>query len=149
MKRRGTSGGEVQGLVLEGEEEGMGMDPRVGLGLCFSILGDHRRGKLAWNRAIALNPKNRAARFFLALGDWNESKTVGIKEDEDGRKKWVEAVRNFGQLFAESKGRVVPATLGIVKNAEVQGQMSRVSTARLGMRENGTRLIESFVRIGD
>jgi hypothetical protein len=30
-------------------------------------------------------------------------------------------------LFSESKGKVVPAALGIVRNAEIQGQISKVS----------------------
>jgi hypothetical protein len=35
-------------------DEGVGMDPRVGLGLSFWLLGDTKKGTLAWKRAIAL-----------------------------------------------------------------------------------------------
>jgi len=35
-------------------DEGVGMDPRVGLGLSFWLLGDTKKGKMAWMRAVAL-----------------------------------------------------------------------------------------------
>jgi RNA polymerase-associated protein CTR9 len=31
----------------------MSPDPRIGLGLCFWVLGDHERGRVAWERALA------------------------------------------------------------------------------------------------
>ena len=63
---------------------------------------------------------------MLALIDHNDAKTHTTPAEER-RNKQIAATKIFGQLFAESKGKVVPAALGIVRNAEIQGQISKVS----------------------
>ncbi|KAH8080146.1 Pol II transcription elongation factor [Filobasidium floriforme] len=121
--RSGSQGG-LHGAMKMALDEGVGMDPRVGLGLSFWLLGDTKKGTLAWKRAIALNPKNRGARFLLGLIDHNEAKNPASPAEER-RNKQITATKVFGQLFSESKGKVVPAALGIVRNAEIQGQISK------------------------
>lgn len=49
----GSQGG-LHGAMKMALDEGVGMDPRVGLGLSFWLLGDTKKGTLAWKRAIAL-----------------------------------------------------------------------------------------------
>jgi tetratricopeptide (TPR) repeat protein len=44
----------LQGVMKSALDEGIGMDPRVGLGLSFWLLGDTKKGRLAWTRAVAL-----------------------------------------------------------------------------------------------
>ena len=46
--------GGLDGAMRMALEQGVGMDPRVGLGLSFWLLGDTKKGTLAWKRAIAL-----------------------------------------------------------------------------------------------
>jgi tetratricopeptide (TPR) repeat protein len=44
----------LQGVMKSALDEGVGMDPRVGLGLSFWLLGDTKKGRSAWMRAVAL-----------------------------------------------------------------------------------------------
>ena len=44
----------LQSVMKSALDEGVGMDPRVGLGLSFWLLGDTKKGKMAWMRAVAL-----------------------------------------------------------------------------------------------
>lgn len=52
--QNGNAKGGLQGVMKMALEQGVGMDPRVGLGLSFWLLGDTKKGTLAWKRAMAL-----------------------------------------------------------------------------------------------
>ena len=117
----------MQSVMKLALDQGLGMDPRVGLGLSFWLLGDARRAQLAWTRAINLNPHNRGARFLLALVDLNDSKASSTANHDDAtkRSKQVASTKSFGRLFQETHGKFVAPALGLVRNAEVQGQLPR------------------------
>lgn len=62
---------------------------------------------------------------MLGLIDHNDAKNLSSPAEER-RSKQITATKVFGQLFSESAGKVVPAALGIVRNAEIQGQITKV-----------------------
>jgi hypothetical protein len=61
----------LQTVMKSALEEGIGMDPRVGLGLSFWLLGDTKKGKLAWNRAVTLVRANSNRVAQTKLTAWS------------------------------------------------------------------------------
>ncbi|BGP38925.1 protein required for normal CLN1 and CLN2 G1 cyclin expression [Rhodotorula kratochvilovae] len=43
-------------------------DPRIGIGLCFWMLGDREKARRAWERSMAVNPNNPSPAAALLLG---------------------------------------------------------------------------------
>ncbi|GAA6001271.1 uncharacterized protein JCM10292_006986 [Rhodotorula paludigena] len=43
-------------------------DPRIGIGLCFYMLGDHEKARRAWERSMAVNPSSSSPSAPLLLG---------------------------------------------------------------------------------
>ncbi|GAA5893890.1 hypothetical protein JCM8208_001270 [Rhodotorula glutinis] len=43
-------------------------DPRIGIGLCFWMLGDRDKARKAWERSMAVNPNNKSPSAALLLG---------------------------------------------------------------------------------
>ncbi|GAA6050033.1 hypothetical protein JCM3770_001925 [Rhodotorula araucariae] len=43
-------------------------DPRIGIGLCFWMLGDREKARKAWERSMAVNPNNPSPAAALLLG---------------------------------------------------------------------------------
>ncbi|RMZ90030.1 hypothetical protein DV736_g2737, partial [Chaetothyriales sp. CBS 134916] len=48
-------------------------DPRIGIGCCLWHLGHHDRAKLAWERALALNPQSKVAQSLIGIHYLHES----------------------------------------------------------------------------
>lgn len=53
--------------VLEHAPDMSDPDPRVGIGCCFWALGHHEDAKLAWSRALEINPKSKIAHVLLGI----------------------------------------------------------------------------------
>ncbi|KPV77301.1 uncharacterized protein RHOBADRAFT_51178 [Rhodotorula graminis WP1] len=43
-------------------------DPRIGIGLCFWMLGDRDKARRAWERSMVVNPNNKSPSAALLLG---------------------------------------------------------------------------------
>ncbi|KAJ3269385.1 protein required for normal CLN1 and CLN2 G1 cyclin expression [Terramyces sp. JEL0728] len=60
-------------------------DVRVPIGLCFYKLSMYTEARLAFERAVEINPSNSNAKLFLAIMDINESKNESIAPAEKKR----------------------------------------------------------------
>ncbi|KAJ7049931.1 RNA polymerase II-associated protein [Mycena amicta] len=57
-------------------------DPRIGIGLCFWVLGHKAKAKAAWQRSLDVNPDESPAQLLLGLESVNASKNESILESE-------------------------------------------------------------------
>ncbi|KAF7315939.1 RNA polymerase II-associated protein [Mycena indigotica] len=57
-------------------------DPRVGIGLCFWVLGHKAKAKAAWQRSQDVNPDEWPAQLLLGLEAVNASKNESMLESE-------------------------------------------------------------------
>ncbi|KAI8901967.1 hypothetical protein BC833DRAFT_575185 [Globomyces pollinis-pini] len=57
-------------------------DPRIPIGICYYKLDMEDHARLAFERAIKLNPKNETATLFLSMLDFNKSQDASISPKE-------------------------------------------------------------------
>ncbi|KAF7305788.1 RNA polymerase II-associated protein [Mycena chlorophos] len=57
-------------------------DPRIGIGLCFWMLGHKAKAKAAWQRSLDVNPDESPAQLLLGLEAVNASKNEALLESE-------------------------------------------------------------------
>ncbi|KAH0544407.1 hypothetical protein FGG08_001433 [Glutinoglossum americanum] len=76
--------------VLTGRPDLVDPDPRIGIGCCFWMLGFKDDAKIAWERALELNPESKVANILLALYYLNASSSLPTTDP------------NFAQLYKKA-----------------------------------------------
>ncbi|CCH62681.1 hypothetical protein TBLA_0I00160 [Henningerozyma blattae CBS 6284] len=85
-------------------------DPRIGIGLCFWQLKDHKMAKTSWERCVELDPKNTTASILVLLSDLHDSLTSS-KNDDDFVKKYTDVLKDLNNLYSSSKPNPVLLTV--------------------------------------
>lgn len=85
-------------------------DPRIGIGLCFWQLKDHKMAITSWERALELNNKNVNVRTLVLLGTFYNSLTES-QNDESFKQNYTKALQDLNDLYAEDKESPVLLTL--------------------------------------
>lgn len=57
-------------------------DPRIGIGLCFWFLKDHRMALTSWERSLELDPTNLKSKILLNLAHFNNTFINSLSDQE-------------------------------------------------------------------
>ncbi|GAA5864342.1 hypothetical protein JCM1840_006751 [Sporobolomyces johnsonii] len=78
-------------------------DPRIGIGLCFWMLGDREKARRAWERSLIVNPTaSSSATVLLGLLHLNRSRDPTLPGGDDARASAYE--KGLGLLQTAFKG---------------------------------------------
>lgn len=79
-------------------------DPRIGIGLCFWNLGEHRLARRAWARSAARNPgkASSGASLLLGLSYLNTARDPRL-EDEERAETYSDGIRHIQTAWASDK----------------------------------------------
>lgn len=85
-------------------------DPRLGIGMCFWQLKDHKMAINSWKRAKEINPRNKNASILVLLGEFHNSLTES-ENDTQFKEKYESALKNLESLYSQDKENPVLLTL--------------------------------------
>ncbi|SCU98999.1 LANO_0F00430g1_1 [Lachancea nothofagi CBS 11611] len=76
-------------------------DPRIGIGMCFWQLKDHKMAIRSWKRSLELSPENANLQILLLLGDFHSALTQS-EDDDEFKQKYTLALTQMGQIMSSN-----------------------------------------------
>lgn len=67
-------------LALERAPDLSDPDPRVGIGCCFWALGHHEDARVAWERALEVNPQSKIANVLLGIQALEQTSKLSVDD---------------------------------------------------------------------
>ncbi|SCU84172.1 LADA_0D00254g1_1 [Lachancea dasiensis] len=77
-------------------------DPRIGIGMCFWQLKDHKMAIRSWRRSLQLAPNNLNVKILLLLGEFHSALTQS-EDDEAFKLKYHAALSQLGEIMSTDK----------------------------------------------
>lgn len=87
--------------VLSKMPEIVDPDPRIGIGCCLWQLNHPEEARVAWQRALDLNPTSQIAKTLVGLCSLRDAKQLRV-DDPSFSSKYQQAIQNLVQKTAES-----------------------------------------------
>ncbi|GAA5870591.1 hypothetical protein JCM8547_002055 [Rhodosporidiobolus lusitaniae] len=118
-------------------------DPRIGIGLCFWMLGDREKARKAWERSAAVNPSSPSpsAPLLLGLLHLNASRDPLLPGGEPARAAAYEVgFKHIQQAFKKDNTSAGAAAMGCIA-----GHLGM----QVGGRENALKLSERMLAFAD
>ncbi|GAA5934231.1 hypothetical protein JCM10213_003737 [Rhodosporidiobolus nylandii] len=118
-------------------------DPRIGIGLCFWMLGDRDKARRAWERSMAVNPTSPSpsAPLLLGLLHLNASKDPLLSGGDDARAAAYEKGINLVQAAFKKDN----TSAGAAAMAPLAGHM----TVQGGGSQGALKLAERMLAFAD
>ncbi|KAJ3071353.1 protein required for normal CLN1 and CLN2 G1 cyclin expression [Podochytrium sp. JEL0797] len=121
-------------------------DPRLAIGICYYRLQMHSHARLAFERAVELNPENPDALALLARVEWNEAREEGSVEVLE------RAVERVKAAFTGVGGRKNGAVLNLIgEGLYFRGdydQVEIVSKAAIANTDSNAVKAEAYAAMG-
>ncbi|RSH95616.1 hypothetical protein EHS25_000708 [Saitozyma podzolica] len=102
----------------------MNPDPRIGLGLCFWVLGDRVKARAAWERSLVRNPSSWVSLLLLGLAALNTAREPSVSR-EDRLKLESEGVAYVQRAFKLNN----KSSAAAIALASVSGQGGQIPVA--------------------
>ncbi|ORY91479.1 hypothetical protein BCR35DRAFT_323300 [Leucosporidium creatinivorum] len=119
-------------------------DPRIGVGLCFWMMGEKERARRAWERSIVVNPSfSTTPRLLLGLSHLNASKDPTLAGGEDARAQaYKEGIEGISAAFKRDN-TLAAATAPLAGHFLLTGKAGTIKLAERTIQFADTRVLLS------